>query len=166
MAVFCAACERDLRPGEEFALRGQYVVHKRCNGLPIKNDAYLETVRHQVAELDLAVSRERRDAEKQIKRVNEDLSRWRDRAREAEDRARTAEEAHLFWVGKAAEKEEEILRLQAELRASRARPLPPPIAASTPSLPVASGEISPAEPVEEESTPDDTATRFRLLEFD
>lgn len=163
MAVFCAVCEQDLHPGEKFALRGMYVIHRRCQGLPIKNEAYLESVRHQVAELDLAVSRERRDHEQQFKRLNDDVSRWKERALAAESRATTSENAHLYWAARAAGKEEEIQQLQERLRTRI--PAPPPVQAQAP-LPVASGEISPAEPAEEESTPDDTATRFRLLEFD
>lgn len=158
MAVFCAVCEGTMRPGEHFVLKDQYVVHARCTQGVIKEKAYLERVRHQVAELDLAVSKERQGAERDLKRANEDLARWRDRARAAEDRAKTAEEAHLYWVQRAAIKDEEILRLQEQLAAQRRATLPQPV-------PVASGEISPPEPVKE-AAPDDTATRFRLLEFD
>lgn len=152
MAVFCAVCDQTMGAGDAFAIRGQYVIHRRCLGGQVRTEAYLEKIRHQVAELDLAVAKERQSHQAEIRDLAEKLRIAKLERTVAEGDAERTRQLLAIERHQTALLEAENIRLQLQRQV-----------VSPPALPVASEGIAPAE---KNDTPDDTVQRFRLLEFD
>lgn len=159
----CAVCQRILTPGEKFALRGQYVVHRRGDclvGVPaIERD--LEQSMRQTNLMSNELAAERTSHNRSRRRHSDEAAEQQATISDlttkllAERHEKTTLSSEVFSLRRSLESTTNELRVL-QLRDAMARPVIAVQAEPTP---------SPEQPISADDS-DGTAVRFSLLELD